>query len=87
MPKFAKPWFRPARGVWYVTLDGKQVNLGPDRTAAFEEYARLIAAPKEVRRAPAHSLPAVVDAFLEWIKPRRAPDTWYKQHPTPAPIL
>lgn len=80
MPKFAKPWFRPARGVWYVTLDGKQVNLGPDRTAAFEEYARLIAAPKEVRRAPAHSLPAVVDAFLEWIKPRRAPDTyeWYR---------
>ncbi len=80
MPKFAKPWFRPARGVWYVTLSGKQFNLGADRTVAFEEYARLIAAPKEARRAPANSLPAVVDAFLEWLQPRRAPDTyeWYR---------
>ncbi|MBX3452597.1 MAG: site-specific integrase [Planctomycetaceae bacterium] len=80
MPKFRKPWFRPSRGVWYVWLDGKQVNLGPDRTRAFEEYARLIAAPKPVRQAPAHSLPSVIDAFLEWLQPRRAPDTyeWYR---------
>lgn len=80
MPKFAKPWFRPQRGVWYVTLDGKQINQGSDRQAAFEEYARLIAAPKEKRVAPAHSLPAVIDAFLSWVKPRRAPDTfeWYR---------
>ena len=47
MPKFAKPWFRPQRGVWYVTLDGKQINLGSDRKVAFEEYARLIAVPKD----------------------------------------
>ena len=80
MPKFSKPWFRPQRGVWYVTLDGKQINLGSDRKVAFEEYARLIAVPKEQRQAPAHSLPAVIDAFLTWIKPRRAPDTfeWYR---------
>ena len=68
MPKFAKPWFRPKRGVWYVTLDGKQINLGSDRKVAFEEYARLIAVPKEQRQAPAHSLPAVIDAFLTWLK-------------------
>lgn len=61
-------------------MDGKQINLGSDRQAAFEEYARLIAAPKEMRVAPAHSLPAVIDAFLSWVKPRRAPDTfeWYR---------
>ncbi|WP_437207149.1 tyrosine-type recombinase/integrase [Planctomicrobium sp. SH664] len=80
MPKFAKPWFRASRGVWYVTLDGKQVNLGPDQAVAFDEYARLISQPKEVRQAPAHSLPAVIDAFLGWLKPRRASDTfeWYR---------
>ncbi len=80
MPKFAKPWFRPARGVWYVTFGTRQINLGPDRTAAFEEYARLIAEPKQKPVAPAHSLPAVIDAFLEWLQPRRAPETfeWYR---------
>ena len=80
MPKFSKPWFRAQRGVWYVTLDGKQINLGADRNVAFEEYARLIAVPKEQRQAPAHSLPAVIDAFLTWLKPRRAADTfeWYR---------
>lgn len=80
MPKFAKPWFRANRGVWYVTLHGKQINLGADRTAAFEEYARLISAPKPERVAPSQSLPAILDAFLEWLQPRRAPDTfeWYR---------
>lgn len=29
--RFPKPWYRPSRGVWYVTVDGKQHNLGPDR--------------------------------------------------------
>lgn len=92
MPKFAKPWFRPNRGVWYVTLDGKQINLGSDRQTAFEEYARLIAEPKPVRQSPAHSLPSVIDAFLEWIQKRRSPETyeWYRyrlerlarRHPT-----
>ncbi len=42
MSKFAGPQFRPPRGVWYVTVNGKQINLGPDRVNAFAEYARLI---------------------------------------------
>lgn len=82
MPKFAKPWFRASRGLWYVKWDGKQVNLGPDRRAAFEEYARLIATPrrKESPVPAGRSLPAVLDAFLHWLKPRRAADTfeWYR---------
>ncbi|MFO1045733.1 MAG: hypothetical protein U0941_28455 [Planctomycetaceae bacterium] len=36
---------------------------GSDQTATFEEYARLIAEPKEVRQPPARSLPAFIDAF------------------------
>ena len=79
MPKFAKPWFRPERGVWYVTLGGKQLNLGSDRTAAFQEYARLISEPRpqEVRSG---SLAAIVDSFLEWVQRQRSPDTyeWYR---------
>ncbi len=78
----AQPWFRPSRGVWYVTLEGKQINLGPDKAAAFEEFARLIS---ERRHRPAHrssgqTLPTVIDAFLEWLKPRRSDATyeWYR---------
>ncbi len=79
MPKFAKPWFRPQRGVWYVTLDGKQINLGADRTSAFQEYARLIAEPRS-REVRSGSLATVVDAFLEWVHRQRSPDTyeWYR---------
>lgn len=82
MPKFAKPWYRPERGVWYVTLDGKQHNLGPDRTAAFAQYAQLISRPRPKTRqqVPSQSLPAVIDAFLDWLKPRRSAATfeWYR---------
>ena len=87
MTKFAQPWFRASRGVWYVKHAGKQINLGPDRAAAFEEYARLITpskAPKSQlrssRRIPARSLPAVLDAFLTWLKKRRSAETfeWYR---------
>ena len=62
MPKFAKPWFRPGRGVWYVTLNGKQVNLGSDRSKAFQEYARLIGEPR-TREVRSGSLSSIVDAF------------------------
>jgi len=43
MPRFAQPWFRASRGVYYVNFQGKQVNLGPDRAAVFGEFASLIA--------------------------------------------
>ena len=33
--KYSKPFFCPSRRLWYVELDGKQLNLGSDRDAAF----------------------------------------------------
>ena len=79
MKKFPKPWFRPSRNTWYVTLDGTQVNLGQDKQAAFEQYKALLAKPRQVRVA-ADSLAVVIDAFLEWTEKHRAPDTyeWYR---------
>ena len=79
MKKFPKPWYRPSRGVWFVTLDGKQINLGPDREAEFQQYAQLLAAPR-IREVPAGSLVAVIDAFLDWVQKHRAADTyeWYR---------
>lgn len=82
MPKFVKPWYRECRKTWYVNLHGKQINLGPDRAEAFREYARLTSGRAKPKPKPKsdRSLAAVLDAFLQWIKPRRASDTfeWYR---------
>ena len=79
MPKFAKLWFRPGRGIWYVTLDGKQINLGSDQAIAFQESARLVAKPQS-REVRPDAWASVVDSFLEWVQRQRSPDTyeWYR---------
>ena len=41
MARFRKPFFRPARGLWYIWHDGKQVKLGPDKEAAFTAWHDL----------------------------------------------
>lgn len=38
-----KPFFRKFTQTWYLTLNGKQINLGPDEEAAFEKYHELMA--------------------------------------------
>lgn len=79
MKKFPKPWYRPARGVWYVTLDGHQVNLGPDREQAFETYKQLLSKPRS-KTVSTGSLVGVIDAFLEWCHKHRSRETyeWYR---------
>ena len=78
MPHFPKPFFKKARGVWYVEIERKQVNLGPDRDEAFRRYYQLMTQPRPTKVA-ADSVLGVIDAFLEWCSKHRAPDTyrWY----------
>jgi hypothetical protein len=45
MPHFPEPFFRTPRKLWYVHLDGKQVNLGPDRDRAFRKYGEQLPSP------------------------------------------
>ncbi len=76
MPLYPKPFHRANRGLWYVQIDGKQHNLGPDKDEAFRRYHQLMQAPAPV----ASTLVAgVIDGFLEWTKQHRAPRTfeWY----------
>ncbi len=44
--RFPKPWYRPTRAAWYVTIDGTQHNLGPDQEKALERYHALMARPR-----------------------------------------
>lgn len=80
MKKFAKPWFRPSRNTWYVTLDGKQINLGRNQKQAFEQYKQLLARPRPKVLVASDSLVAIIDAFLDWCQKHRAADTyeWYR---------
>lgn len=79
MPHFPKPFFKKARGVWYVEIKRKQINLGANRDEAFRRYHQMMARPQE-EPISSDSLAAVVDAFLEWVSRNRAADTyeWYR---------
>jgi integrase len=79
MPHFPKPFYRKSRGLWYVQIDGKQHNLGPDRDQAFETYHDLMRQPETVA-VVGESVLAIIDAFLDWCHKNRARDTyeWYR---------
>lgn len=83
MPHFPKPSFRKDRGRWYVELDGRQVNLGPDEAAAFARYHELMheLMSKPDRQLTSDSVAVVVDAFLDWVPLYRAPRSydWYEE--------
>ena len=82
MPHYPKPFFRKPRRLWYVQIDGRQVNLGPVREAAFKRYYELMAHPKSQRQryVPSDSVAAICDHFLEWVEQHRSPETyeWYR---------
>ena len=42
MPRQPKPYFRKQTKSWYFSTDGKQHNLGTDRTAAFEKFHEMM---------------------------------------------
>jgi integrase len=83
MPHYPKPFFRAPRGLWYVQIDGRQVNLGPDRDEAFRRYHDLMArGPDEPESSTGDSVVSVLDAFLDWCQKHRAPRTydWYRDY-------
>ena len=79
MPHFPKPFFRESRRLWYVQVDGKQINLGPTEAEAFQRYHELMAEPQK-RTVNPQSLAAIIDAFLGWTQKNRSGETyeWYR---------
>lgn len=60
-----KPWFRKQTQRWYLEHDGRQVNLGPDKAAAFEQYHRIMA-EGQVSPASVITVHEIVALYLEW---------------------
>ena len=79
MSHFPKPFFKKARGLWYVEINRQQFNLGSDRDAAFRQYHPVMMQPTE-KVVSAEMLAGVIDAFLEWLQKNRAADMyeWYR---------
>ena len=73
--KFPKPWFRPSRGLWFVTIHGKQINLGTDKEAAFYKYKALLTSPAEQTPPPSDCVLAVVEKYLDWCQDHRSAGT------------
>lgn len=82
MPHFPKPFFRQSRQLWYVQIDGQQINLGPQRDEAFRHYHALMANPKISPSPPSSNVLVVelADLFLDWVRHNRSVATfeWYR---------
>ena len=72
MARQPKPWYRADRKVWCLTINGKRHNLGRTKKEAFEQFYALMQKPKKRETAVDTTLPALVDAFLEWNCQNRA---------------
>lgn len=87
MAKFPQPFFRPARNLWYVQLDGRQINLGSDKEQAFQQYHKLMAKPRSknadqtVMRSDTNCplVLEIIESFLGSCQKNQAPRTyaWY----------
>jgi integrase len=80
MARIPKPWWRKDRKSWFVTINGKRYDLGPDREFAWQRFHELMAQSQKRQVASGWVL-SVFDAFLEWTKRHRAPRTydWYRE--------
>lgn len=80
MPHYPKPFFRKFRQLGYVPLDGRQINLGSNRDAAFTQYRDLMARPNlaAMRVVPNSVAPLMVvlcDIFWDWVQLHRSAGT------------
>src|SRR5438045_2996233 len=73
-----KPFFKKSHGSWYFEYDGRQINLGKDKEAAFTEYNRLMADQTPVTGRT--TVRELCEQFLTWANDNTAPATfkWYE---------
>ena len=50
MARKPKPWYRKQTKTWFVTLNGKQINLGEDKKEAEKLFHKLLSEDQVVIR-------------------------------------
>lgn len=78
MARPRKPWHRKSRNAWFVEIEGKQHNLGPDKEEALRQFHALMA--KAPEKPGSGSVAAMLDAFLVFSGEHKAEATvdWYQ---------
>lgn len=74
-PKEPKPFFRKFTQTWYLQLGGKQINLGRDKKAAWDEYHNLMAARRALASVTVTAA-QFFEKYLEWVHENRATATY-----------
>jgi integrase len=69
-----EPWFREEDGCYYTTKRGQQINLGPDKGKAWDEFRRV----HSTKTVDASQAAAVCDAFLGHVQQTRSRDVFRK---------
>ncbi len=79
MARRPKPWYRKSRQAWFVTINGTQHNLGPEKEEAYDCFYQLMRQPRGRTVSP-QSLAAIIDVFLEWVERNRSTHSyeWYR---------
>ena len=74
-----KPWKRASNGHWYLTVNGRQVDLGKDKSSAMKQWHAFAAADKNA--GDRMTTAAVFDHFLSWSERHHRPATycWYQE--------
>jgi hypothetical protein len=87
MGRTPKPWWRKNRQAFFITINGKRYNLGPDKIEADRETHRLLSLTPEARTPKASAstgltVADVLDRYLDWCEKHRAARTydWYLEH-------
>ena len=80
MARRPKPWWRAQCNQYYVTINGVQHPLGPEKKEAERRFHELMSKAPEEPIAPG-TVAEVVEHFMDWTQLHRAPRTydWYKE--------
>ena len=68
MARLAKPWSRKQVRERYLTIDGQQHRLGPDKKDAYRRFRELMARPKTT--IVTGTVAEVSERFRDWTEVR-----------------
>ena len=82
-----EPFFRPKKNRWYVEVDGKHVNLGPNEAIARQRWHQIMSGTQPAPHNSPTNQPGVlvcrvIDLFVGWSHTHRPGRTaeWYQKH-------
>ena len=77
-----KPFFRNQTETWYLQIGKQQINLGPEKDDAWEQYYQIMANLGQMQSGPLLTVSRLIDHFLAWCEQNRAPRTyeWYRDY-------